>query len=456
MEELKKTAATKNTEKENIETERQFQKAKKKRAWLRIIPWIFAAVFAILIGIFGYLAIRYFFPSNKDLLVISHAKTIRASEKVKTPEMFFKTTDTRLNLEGDYTTPKLVNALNTVAFHTENLHLSDTEGMYETTLNFMGSDVLKTKSISRDGKHILSSDELLDVPVNGKTSKEVPHLILAEQGIHPDTNLLDGMGKEIWKDYLVSYGMKLYKILPDEVISVKETKNGKTITVSADAERVLSGVVSELYQDYGFKQFLYKEREKLSENSDELFLGMSVLMPVMTLSEFEKEYDRALAEFLTDITENEVKLQLVTEIDNDRCAVSDTFSLVKNGKEMLHFYWNRNGSFEVIPYNEDGTFVYELKNEKRTENGIEYGKVTYSTDVREFTKTSELDAKYFSVIVESKKDYNVKNRTVDKLPKDYIEFSSLSEEEQEKLIEDSGARVKSITTSLTLGVIFTP
>lgn len=455
MEDIKKNSEP---EKENLE-EKQL-KSPKKRTWLRILLFVLAGVFAILIGIFGYLAIRYFFPSDKDLLVIAHAKTIYMSEEKETPEAFFKMTSTCFNLQGDYTTPRLVDALNSVVFHTENLHLSDNEGMYETTLHFLGADALKTKSISRDGKHVLSSEELLDSPVNGKTSKEVPHKILAEQGIHPDADLLGGMDEKTWKQYLLSYGMKLYKTLPEDAFTVQETKNGKTITMSADAGRVLSGIVSELYQDYGFKQFLYQEREKLSENCDEFFLGASVLVPSMTLSQFEKEYDRALAEFLADITENDVKLQLVTEIDEDRCAVSDTFSLVKNGKKMLHFYWNRNGSFEVVPYDEDGTFVYELKNEKSIEKEREYGQITYTTDVREFTKTPELDAKYFSVIVRTKKEYRITKRLVnslfDELPEEYIEFSKLSKEEQQNLIEDAGARIKTITAGLTLGIVFAP
>ncbi len=452
MEEFKK-----NSEPENEKMkEKENKNPKNKKIWLRVILWIFAALFAILIGVFGYLAFRYFFPSNKDLLVISHAKTIKMSEKQETSEAFFKTTDTRFHLEGDYTTPKLVEALNTVEFRTENLYLSDTEGTYETTLRFFDQEVLKTKNISRDGKHVLSSKELLDTPVNGKNAKEVPHLILAEQGIHPDTNLLTGMDEEKWKDYLVSYVLKLYRVLPDDAVSSEDTNQGKTITVSADASRVLSGIVSELYQDYGFKQFLYKEREKLSKNGDELFLGTSVLVPSMTLSQFEKEYDRALAEFLTDLTENEVKLQLVTEVDKDKCVVSDTFTLVKDGKKTLHFYWNRNGSFEVIPYDENGIATYELKYETYTENRVEYSKITYSTDIREFTKTPELDAKYFSVTVESKKDYDVKNYSIEKLPEEFVEFSKLAKEEQKNLIEDAGARVKSITAGLTLGIVFVP
>ena len=456
MEEIKKNTEPEKVTQDHIAEKKQNESPNNKRTGLRILLFVLVGIFAIFIGIFGYLAVRYFFPSNKDLLIIAHAKTIKMLDEKEIPDAFFKTTDTSLHLEGDYTTPKLVNALNTVEFHTENLHLSDHEGMYETKLRFMEEDVLHTKNVSRDGKHVLSSSELLDSPVNGKTSKEVPHLILDEQGIHPDTDLLNGMNEEIWKDYLVSYGMKLYKTLPEDAISVEKTKTGKRITVSADANLVLSGIVSELYQDYGFKQFFYQEREKISKNGDELFLGTSVLLPSMTLSQFEKEYDRALAEFLEDITKQEVKLLLVTEIDENRCAVSDTFSLIKNGEKTLHFYWNRNGSFEVIPYEDDGTSTYEFKNEKRIENGVEYSKITYTTDVREFTKTPELDAKNFSVVVESKTEYGVKNRGVDKLPEQYIEFSKLSKKEQQKLIEDAGTRIKSITAGLTLGIIFVP
>ena len=229
------------------------QKIKKSgnKLWL-LIP------LALLLVLGGFVAFRYFRPSDKDLFVLAHYNSIRTSAKTEQPDVFYKVTDATCKLEGAFVEAKTIENISAMSIHSENARLDGGDGFFHFAFRIGDRDVLTTESISYGGESYVASKELTDGQFYAApTPQEILNLLLGGQSIQTDVNILDGVDKDVFMDYLKHYGTKLYQSLPDSAFSRTETENGTRLKLSGSAAWLITDIVSEIRKDYGLKNFLY-------------------------------------------------------------------------------------------------------------------------------------------------------------------------------------------------------
>ena len=92
----------------------------KKRIWKKLILMVLILVAFACAVVGGYLAYKYFFPTDKELFFISHINSFDSIEQEE-PEPYFKTNKTTITTEGDFTSQKAAKRFSTTEILTDSL-----------------------------------------------------------------------------------------------------------------------------------------------------------------------------------------------------------------------------------------------------------------------------------------------------------------------------------------------
>lgn len=418
----------------------------------KILLIVSAILLAVLLILCGYTGWRYLFPSDKELFVLAHYNSIKDKGKAQTSELFYKTTDVTCELSGAFQLPETMENVNAMSIHTENARLHDGNGYFRFSYLFGEKGLLHVETVSHDGVGYVTSPELTDgITYSGTSPQEILNLLLGGQGVTTDVDILEGVDKETFMEYLTDYGKKLYNALPDSAFARAETENGTTITLSGKAAWLLTDIVTELRNDYGLKNFLYVQREQIVKNIHTAYRGATLLVPEMTQAEFEIAYEEALDGFLQDIAENGMELTLTAEIDNRRRVIADSLSLRNGETALFDFSADQTGSYRLVPYS-DGVPVFIVENVQTVSGTVTDSVLTVSMDVNDFSKSpSATEQKLVALTIASQKNTDISKLTVQP-PRDDTRLTALGETEKQELTDKTNQNILEILTTLTLAV----
>ncbi|MBQ4087674.1 MAG: hypothetical protein IJC78_05445 [Clostridia bacterium] len=423
--------------------EKKNRKKQKKGLWITLF-----VILGIIVLLAGYVGYRYLFPSDKELIVLAHYNSLHGKEKQEEAPFFQKSTDISWDMEGAFVEPDLTERLESLSIHTEQSVLVEGDGVYRFAFRMGEQELFQTERVNNGGLSYVGSDALTDGTYYcADEAKELWELLLGRQGIRTDVKILDGVDKETFSEYLKTYGMELYRMLPDSAFSRTETEQGTELVLSGDAAWLLSDVVSQIKSDYALKNFLYTQWDQIIKNIHATYTGAELLVPSVSQAEFEADYDEALQTFLMDLAEKKMQLKLTVLIDEDRRVISDSLLLSAENAPVLEFTAHQDGSYRLVPYT-DGVPNFMLERSIKTEGTLTESATLFTMDVNEYSKSpSETDKKMVTISVVSHTDTDVSGCTAE-VPAECVMLAELDETAKEEVAEKTNQKLSELTTQL--------
>ncbi len=425
-------------EKEILETKHKSKKTKK------IILVILATVLAVCVVAGGFFAFKYIFPSDKDLFLIAHTNIFSGGKT--SVDVYTKDTSLSFELKGDFTSQKAVDTVKSISVLTRNTHFGEGKSTFDFNMQFLNKEFLSFVNADDGEKEILSVPRLIETSYAASDAEEVLSMLLGSDSAK-DIDILEGIDKATFDQYLKNYGTKLYNNLPDNAFSAAKDSDIKTITFTDDVNRMLYDIVTEIRSDNEFCSFLYGQTSIIYTNINGKFPYAGTLLTIPSESEFEENYNKSLDDFVKNI-EN-AKITAKARIQG-RKLLSENIK-VTNGNETLYDVSYDNGNIDFIQYKESKEHIHYTTS-AIVEETKTHRNTVFSIDVNEWTKQQIEGQKIVSVIIDSVLDTSVTEEY--SAPTEYIDITTLTEAEKVEIQETVSENVTELIASFTLALLF--
>lgn len=425
-------------EKEILETKHKSKKTKK------IILIILVTVLAACAVTVSFFALKYMFPSDKDLFLMAHTSLFEKEEKEIEP--YTKDTNLSFELKGDFTSRKAVDTVKSISVSTRNTHFGEGKSTFDFNMQFLNKEFLSFVNVDNGEKEILNVPQLTEKSYAASKAEEVLSMLLGSDSAK-DIDILEGVDKVTFDEYLKSYGTKLYNNLPNNTFSATKDNDIKTITFTDDVNRMLYDIVTEIRNDNEFRSFLYEQTSIIYTNINAKFPYAGTLMTIPSESEFEENYNKSLDDFIKKI-EN-TKIAAAARIQG-RKLLSENIKIT-DGNDILYDVTYDGGNIDFLQYKDAKEHIHYTTS-ATVEETKTHRSTVLSVDINEWTKEQTEGQKIVSVIIDSVLDTSITEEY--SAPTGYVDIATLTEEEKVKIQEAVSENVTELIASFTLALLF--
>lgn len=410
-----------------------------KRIKRTILIVLLAVLFlSLLAG--GYFLCKYLFPTDKELFLITHKNTLELLDNE--PENFKITKNISFlteTLTGDYVEDNEKNIL-PLSFVIDNTEYRD-NSEYNVSVNFGEKEVLKSTKVEVDDTETLTIPALSDKSLASDSYEDILSLLLGAD-VYKNVDISENIDEEQFKIYLLKYSKKIYEKIPEESFSL--TKNGDTrqIKLNVKLSDAVHGVLEEIKGDLAFREFMYEQNRKLTENINRKYPYTTEFIKVTDKEEYFKNFDEKIDEFIKNTKNSTVRVQ--TTIDNKRIILEESMTIEDEKYEQLTLYYSEK-AFSMVYYDKYDT-MFSLYSKKELNGSQTNKKTQVSFNITEDREQKVNPMKMFRMIIESTTDTEDLKEIV--LPDKYYNIEDMSDEEKNEIRRTAKERFNGIISEV--------
>ena len=425
-------------EKEDIQTKHENKKLKKA------LLIFLAAILVLCFAVGGFFALKYVFPSDKDLFLLAHRSLF--SSETESPDVYQKDTNLSFELSGGFNSPKAVDTVESISVSTKNTHFGEDKSSYNFNMQFLNKDFLSFVNVSNGEKEILTIPQLIDKSYASNDAEEVLSMLLGSEAAK-DKDIFDGVDKEGFEKYLRKYSTKLYDNIPNSAFTSVKENGEKVITFKDNANRLLYDVVNEIKSDTLLRDFLYEQTSIIYTNINEKFPYAGTLLTIPVRAEYEESYSETLSDFIKEIENAEITA--IARIEGKK-LIGESVKITQGAEPAFDISYD-DDSLNFVQYKDSKEHIH-YSSQSKTEGTKTQKNTVFSIDINEWTKEQSATQKIMSIAINSTLDTVVDEEFV--APVDYTDISLLTDEDKTTIQETVSENVTELLASFTLALLF--
>lgn len=420
------------------------QTKSKSKNWKKVILIVFATILTLCVAAGGFFAFKYVFPSDKDLFLIAHANLF--NEEKDEVDIYTKDTKLTFELNDGFNSQKAVDTVKSISVSTKNTHFGEGRSIFDFDMQFLDKDFLSFSTVKSVETEILTVPQLIETSYAAADAEEVLSMLLGSDNAK-DIDILEGVDKEGFEQYLERYGTKLYNNIPKSAFTSVIENDVKVITYTDDINRMFYDVVNEIKNDKELCSFLYEQTSIIYTNINAKFPYAGTLLTIPSESEYEENYNKSLSDFVKSI-EN-AKISATANI-KERKLISETIEITA-GEELLYDISYDKGNVDFVQYKDSKEHIHYTTS-AATEGTKTQRDTVFSIDINKRTKEQIKGQKIISIIIDSTMDTTVTQEY--SIPAEYVDISTLTDKEKVTIQETVSENVTSLVASFTLALLF--
>lgn len=416
----------------------------RNRNYKKIIVIILLTVILLGVLLGCFFAFKFIFPTDKDLFLMVHINAF--DDENEDVEIFTKKTDISLDFDEGFASKNAVDVVKSISISTKNTQLSDDKSSYDFNMQFLGKDFLTFSAVTDEEKEFLTVPELINETYSADGTDEILSVLLGSEKAD-DKDILEGVDVDRVAKYLKEYGSDLYNNIHKNAFTSVKKDDVKIITFKDNVNRMFYSIANEMKDDTEFRDFLYEQTSIIYSNFNAKYPYAGTLLTIPEKADYDKDYEETFDNFIKDIENREITI--TTHVIGKK-LISETIKISDNDEVVYDISYDQK-NVEFIQY-KDSLENMHYSSLTEFDGSKKVNKTVLTIDLNEMTKVQIDGQKKASIIINSITDTNITEKIA--VPENYIEISSLSNEDKEKIKETAGENVTSLLTSFTLSLLF--